>query len=128
MKGGGCFAQCRIRRAERIVHYPHRGLPGILGIGLVAEMVDLVKEGELVGDRPEGGGRLAGGAHSSSEAGDDPGGVELVLLGCGTEEGLVAQIGDQLAEFGDLLSDGAHVGRAVAAPGNRELATLAVEG
>ncbi|WP_406341364.1 hypothetical protein [Streptomyces sp. NBC_01578] len=47
------MAQGHIRRAERIVPCPHCGLPGILGIGLIAEMLGLVREGELVGDRPE---------------------------------------------------------------------------
>jgi hypothetical protein len=128
VQGVGGFTEGRVRHAERVVHHPRRGFPGIPGAGLVAQVLGLLQEGELVGHCPESGRRLAGRSHSGAEAGDDPRGADLsVRVGC-TEEDLVAQVGYQLAEFGYLPGDGDAVGRAMRVCGDRQLAALGIEG
>jgi hypothetical protein len=76
-------------------------------------VLGLVQEGELVGHCSESECRSAGRPYSGGEAGDDPRSVGLLVLGGSPEEDLVAQLGYQLAEFGDLLGDGDAVGRTV---------------
>lgn len=82
----------------------------------------------MVSRLPEGGRRLAGRSRSGGEARDDPGSVDFVVLGRGTEEDLIAQVGDQPAEFGHLPGDGDDAGQATVVPRDRELAALGVEG
>ncbi|MET7571251.1 hypothetical protein ABZT04_22515 [Streptomyces sp. NPDC005492] len=69
-----------------------------------------MQEGELVGYCSESGCRFAGRLHGGGEAGDDPRSVGLLVLGGSPEEDLVAQVGYQLAEFGDLFGDDDAVG------------------
>lgn len=98
--------QCRVGGGECVLHHPYDCLPGIPGVGLVAQTLGLVQEGEPVGHRSQGGSRFTCGLDGGSEVGDHPSGVGRLVLVGGTEEDLVAQVGDQLSEFGDLASDG----------------------
>ncbi|MFJ2135800.1 hypothetical protein ACIOMQ_34045 [Streptomyces sp. NPDC087845] len=90
-------------------------------------MLGLVQERKLMGYCPERGCRFASGANGGGEAGDDPRTAGLLVLVDGAEEDLVAQTGDQRAEFGDLPGDGDAVRRAVRVSGDRELAALGIE-
>ncbi|WP_329348915.1 hypothetical protein OG226_12145 [Streptomyces sp. NBC_01261] len=110
MKGVGGFAKGGVRQTECVVHHPRRCFPGIPGIGLFAKVLGPVQEGELVRHCSESGCRFAGRLYSGGETGDDPRSVGLLVLGDSPEEDLVAQVGYQLAEFGDLLGDGDAVG------------------
>ncbi|MFD4553573.1 hypothetical protein ACFWP5_04500 [Streptomyces sp. NPDC058469] len=110
VKGVGGFAKGGVRRTECVVHHSRRCFPGIPGVGLFAKVLGLVQEGELVGYCSESGCRFAGRPYSGGEARDDPRSAGLLTLGGSPEEDLVAQVGYQLAEFGDLFGDGDAVG------------------
>ncbi|WP_371773532.1 hypothetical protein [Streptomyces sp. NBC_01438] len=77
--------------AERVLRHPRRRLSGVPGVGLIAEVLGLVQERELVGHRSESGCRLAGRSHGGGEAGDDPRTLCLLVLVGDTEEDFVAQ-------------------------------------
>ncbi|MFF5962850.1 hypothetical protein ACFY64_03680 [Streptomyces collinus] len=102
--------QGRVGGGECFLHHPYCCLPGIPGVRLVAQTLGLLQEGELVGHRSQGGSRFARGLYSGGEVGDHASGVGRLVLVGGMEEDLVAQIGDQLSELGDLACDGDDIG------------------
>ncbi|MFJ2158141.1 hypothetical protein [Streptomyces sp. NPDC087856] len=127
MKGVGGFAKGGVRHAERVVHHSRRCFPGIPGVELVAEVLGLVQERELVGYCPERGCRFAGRPYCGGEAGGGPCRVGFPVSGGSPEEDFVAQVGYQLAEFGDLLGDGDAVGRTAKVFGAWQFPALGVE-
>jgi hypothetical protein len=90
-------------------------------------VLGLVQEGELVGYCPERGCGFAGRPYRGGEAGGDPCRVGFPVSGDSPEEDFVAQVGYQLAEFGDLLGDGDAVGRTVKVFGAWQFPALGVE-
>ncbi|MCY0952769.1 hypothetical protein [Streptomyces sp. H27-S2] len=77
---------------------------------MVAQVLGLVQERELVDHGPESGCRLAGRSYGGGEAGDNPRTVGLLVVVDDTEEDFVTQTAYQRAEFGDLPGDGDAVG------------------
>lgn len=121
-KGSRGVPEGRVRQTERVTYHQRCRFARIHRVGLVAQVLGSLKEGELVRHRAERGSHLPGGLHSDGEAHDDPGRVIVQVRRRGAEEDLVAQGGDPLAEFRDLLGDRHAVRSAERISGDRELA------
>ncbi|TSB30411.1 hypothetical protein [Streptomyces benahoarensis] len=93
-------------RFEGLANHLRGRFPSIPSVGLVAEVLGPVQEGKLMGHRPESGCCLARRPHRAGVAVDDPQRAGLPAMVGSTEENVVAQIGDQLAEFRNLPGDG----------------------
>ncbi|OCC11533.1 hypothetical protein A3Q37_02730 [Streptomyces sp. PTY087I2] len=127
VKGVGGVPERYVRKTEGVADHQRGHFARIHRVGLVTEVLGSLQKGELVRHRTEGGGHLASRFHSGGEVADDPGRVGIQVRRCSPEENLVAQGGDHLAEFRDLLGDRHAVRSAVRISGDRELAAKSIE-
>ncbi|WP_046732137.1 hypothetical protein [Streptomyces humi] len=74
------MVQSRAGGGESFLHRPYGCLPGILGVGLVAQPLGLLQESELVGHRSQSGSRFASGLDGGGEVGDHASGMGPLVV------------------------------------------------